>query len=169
MDFKGTDNTAPRFRSKSTNFHNEKTLKEFKKKFPKYKSLTIKEFRNIISEFNGMMMDSVIDNRDGLVLPENLGYVLITRTLNEKRSSNVDYKTSKELGKVVGHSNWDSDNFLAKICYTNYRMKYTFKNRKVWAFAPSKQFKNLVSSTFAENYNKYTQLGEGINISDLYK
>jgi len=46
MEYKGSDVTAPRFRAKSTSFHNQKTLNKFKEKYPKYKDLTIKEFKN---------------------------------------------------------------------------------------------------------------------------
>jgi len=169
MEYKGSDVTAPRFRAKSTSFHNQKTLNKFKEKYPKYKDLTIKEFKNIISEFNRTMRESVVDSRDGIKLPENLGYVLITKTIVEKGTRNIDYNLSSKYKKVVNHANWDSDNYLAKISYTNYRMKYVFRSRGIWGFTPSSTFKKSVSGTFAENYNRYIELGNKIKLSEIYK
>ena len=46
--FKKPDLNAPRFRNKSMSILNSHLLKDFKKRYPEYKNLSIQEFKKII-------------------------------------------------------------------------------------------------------------------------
>lgn len=167
--FKKPDLTAPRFRSKTVNLLNMKTYNAFKEKYPKYSNLSFKAFKEIVFAYNGNLWKGVIDNRDGIKLPENLGYLLIGKCDKTKNKENTDFAASAKYGKKVNHLNWDSDNYLAKICYTNYSLKYRFSDRELWGFKAVKQFKSTVAGSFGEYYNKYVHLTGNIKLGGLYK
>jgi len=166
--FKKSDLKAPRFREKSVSFSNVKTFNEFIDKYPRYKNMEFKDFKNIISTFNGNLWQSVIDNRDGIELPESLGYIFIG-TCDKPNKMNPNYKLSIENDKLINHKNWGSDNFLAKIFYSNYTLKYRFKDRELWKFEPVRQFKRTVSKNYPELYSKYIHINKNMKISKLLK
>jgi hypothetical protein len=165
--FKKPDLSAPRFRTKRTPVLNKKLYDAFIKKYPKYIGMELNQFKNIVSTYNGKLWQGAIENRDGIELPENLGYVLIAKC-DKAKDDNIDYASSAKYGKKVNHSNWDSDNYLAKICYTNYSLKYRFADRELWAFDAVRQFRSSVSENFAEMYNNYIHLTGNIKLSRLY-
>lgn len=167
-EFKAPDLKAPRFRTKRLNILNSSTLEEFKAKHPYHADLELQTFSDIIKLFNGMIWKTVIDNRDGVELPESLGHLFIG-TCPTSKKLNVDFKKSKEYGKVIQNKNWETDNKLAKIFYTNYYQKYRFANRELWGFEPVRQFKRTVASEYPENYQRYVVMKPGVRISALYK
>ena len=158
ITFKKPDLSAPRFRTKTTNLLNKKMHDAFIKKYPKYKGLELSQFKQIVSTYNGLIQETVINNRDGVKLPESLGYILIAKCDRPKTGNTA-----------VNHANWDSDNYLAKICYTNYSLKYRFSDRELWGFTPVKQFKSAVAGSFPEMYNNYIHLTENVKLSKLFK
>lgn len=168
MSFKEPNTKAPRFREKHHNVLNINMYKVFIKKNPKYENLTYEMFKDIIRVFNKKLVEGTIDNRDGIALPQSLGYLLVTKCESPDKP-NVDYNTSKKLGTTVFFKNWDTDNYLAKICYTNYTLMYAFKERCYWKFTPHRDFKNRVTATFADMYNKYIFLDKKTNLCDMYK
>lgn len=166
--FRKPDLSAPRFRAKTTNVLNKKLFERFIKKYPAYAdSLDLHQFREIVVEYNGLLWKEVINSREGVELPESLGYLLIAKC-DRPKGNNTDFAMSVHYGQKVNHSNWDSDNYLAKICYSNYSLKYRFADRELWSFSPVKQFRSTVSSSFAELYNKYVHLDSSTKLSRLY-
>ena len=166
--FKKPDLSAPRFRPKNKMVLTKELYQAFIEKYPHHKKVDYNTFKNIVVDFNGRLWEGAINNRDGVALPENLGYLVITKC-DKPKGSNTDFVASAKYGKRVNHANWDSDNFLAKISYTNYSLKYRFTDRELWGFSPVKQFRSNVASTFPELYNKYIYLGKGVVLSKLYK
>jgi hypothetical protein len=168
LTFKKPDLSAPRFRAKRTNLLNKQMYDAFIEKYPKYKELGLSEFKKIVSTYNGLIQTAVIDNRDGVKLPESLGYLLIAKC-DKPKKANTDFAASAKYGKKVNHANWDSDNYLAKICYSNYSLKYRFSDRELWGFSPVKQFRSAVAGSFPSKYNNYIHLTENIKLSELFK
>jgi hypothetical protein len=169
-NFKAPDLNAPRFRKKEITVLNSNIFKEFLKKHPKYKGqVDLKSFRKVITKYNENLKNAVIDNRDGIELPQNLGYLVVTKCERPKKGTNINYAATIKSGKYVNHRNWDSDNYLAKICYSNYSLKYRFSDRELWAFTPDKKFRQNVSKAFPELYNKYIHLTSKTRIYQLYK
>lgn len=167
-NFKKSDLNAPRFRSKSMTLLNKEMYNNFIKKYPQYSKITLKQFKEIVNVFNGNLWQGVIDNRDGIELPESLGYLFIG-SCDKSKKQNPNYKDSIKYGQLINHKNWESNNYLAKIFYTNYSLKYRFKNRELWKFEPVRQFSRKVSSTYPELYSKYVYIKKGMNVSNLFK
>ena len=121
--------------------------------------------------FNQNIADGIIDNRNGIELPEGLGYIFMG-TCPPAKKTNVNYKASVETGVTSSFRNWDSDNKLLKIFYTNHSTKYPFSNKQVWSFKAVKQFRKSASEAFKKNWSKYIEVAPTEKISakfDAYR
>lgn len=167
-NFKAPELSAPRFRKKSLGFLNKNIFDLFITNNPRYKNLDINLFKNIVNTYNKRLMESVVNNSEGLKLPESLGIVFIA-SCEKPKKINPDYKKSAELGSIVNHRNWDSDNHLCKIFYTNYGLEYRLRDREIWSFKASKQFRANVSKAFIKNHNFYRLVDSNIKISELFR
>jgi hypothetical protein len=128
----------------------------------------IAKIKKIIITANKAIADTVIDTRDGIELPERLGYVFLGTCLPKIRK-NVDFKTTSHYLKVIQHRNWESDNYLAKIFYTNYENKYKFKFHELWGFKGCRDFTKAVGIEYPKNWKKYIQVDHTLKISKLYR
>jgi hypothetical protein len=166
--FKKPDLNAPRFRPKKKNFLNKEYYQKFISENPKYSSLTIKDFKKIIKGFNQKIWETVIQERDGVELPEQLGFLFIG-TCPRKIKPNIDFKKSYEYGTLIQNKNWESDDYLAKIFYTNFETKYRFKHHDMWGFSGVRDFKRTVAKTYPLEWKKYVMVDNLIKISRLFR
>lgn len=166
-DFKKPDLKAPRFRPKRKEFLNKELFKEFLEKYPQYKDLSYDDYYNIIETTNGNFWKTVINLRDGVELPQSLGTLFIATCRANK--NNVDYYASKIYGKKLRNRNFESDNYLAKIFYTNFSNKYKFKNREVWTFTSIRQFKRATAAAYPEKWKQYVMVEPLTRVSEIFK
>jgi len=124
--------------------------------------------KTIIVDTNKAIADLIIELRDGVELPEQLGHMFLG-TCQPKIRKNVDFKTTDNYLKVIQHRNWESDNYLAKIFYTNYSSKYKFKFHELWGFKGCREFTRKVGKTYPENWKKYIQVDYSLKVSRLYR
>ena len=164
---KKPDLNAPRFRSKSYSVLNAKTLKDFISKYPEYSGLSFNDFKSIIMGFNAELVQGIIDNRNGVELPDGLGFIFIG-TCPPAKKKNIDFKKSAELGVSATHRNWDSDNKLMKIFYTNYSSKYPFGNKHIWGFTAVRDFKRSASKEYRQSWSKYIEVVSKQKISAMF-
>ena len=153
-EFKKPDVTAPRFRPAVYNVLNKEFFESFKKKYSKYKDLDNSDLKNIIKKFNYAVYNKVIDVRDGVQLPESIGWLFIG-TCQQSKKQNVNYAKSLKYGVSVSNNNWETDGKLAKIFFTNHAPKHKIKNREFWGFTACRNFKRSVAKTYPENWNMY--------------
>lgn len=165
--YKKPDLNAPRYRPKKLNLTNIDFYNRFIEDNPKHSSITIEQFKNIISTFNGLIWENVIKDRNGVQLPEQLGYLFIGSCPRKK--SNVDFKKSEHYGVVLQNQNWESDQFIAKIFYTNFETKYRFKNHELWGFKGVRDFTRSVGKTYPTEWKKYVQVDDLIRVSKLFR
>ena len=166
--YKKPNLNAPRYRPKKLNLTNVDFYNKFIEDNPKYNYLTIDQFKDIIKTFNGKIWETVIKERDGVQLPEQLGYIFIG-SCPKKISENTDYSKSALYGVKLQNQNWESDQFLAKIFYTNFETKYRFKNHDLWGFAGLRDFKRTVSKVYPKEWKKYLQVDNKLKISRLFR
>jgi hypothetical protein len=124
--------------------------------------------KEIIVSLNEQIKDIIIDTRDGVELPEQLGYIFLG-TCQPKIRKNVDFKTTDHYLKVIQHRNWESDNYLAKIFYSNYESKYKFKFHELWGFKACRSFTREVGKKYPENWKIYIQVDHTLKVSRLYR
>jgi len=165
--YKKPNLNAPRFRPKKLNLTNVDFYNKFIDENPKHSTLTLKQFKDIIGTFNGAIWNSVISNRDGVELPEQLGFLFIGSCPRKK--SNVDFKKSEHYGVVIQNQNWESDQFIAKIFYTNFETKYRFRNHELWAFKGVRDFTRKVGQTYPQEWKKYVQVDDLVRVSKLFR
>jgi hypothetical protein len=166
--FKKPDLKAPRFRPETHSVLDKKFFDDFRKKHAKYKDYTNAELREIIKAFNKMVYTTVIEKRDGVQLPENVGWLFIG-TCQKSKKTNVDYAKSNKYGVTVTNSNFDTDGKLAKIFFTNYAPKHKMKNREFWNFVACRDFKRSVSKSYPENWNMYVAVDSTIKLRKTYE
>jgi hypothetical protein len=165
--FNEPDRKAPRFRPKRVNILNKELYNKFIVKYPEYKYVDLSLFKDIVKTFNEKLTDGVIDNRDGVELPIGLGF-LFMGTCKPTKNQNTDMAKAIKYGIKTNHKNWETDNKLLKIFYTNYNSSYPFPNKHVWAFKGVRQFRKKASDTYKENYTKYIEVDPARKISNLF-
>jgi len=165
--YKKPDLNAPRFRPGRINILKRTLYEAFIKKYPKYKDVDLKTFKSIIRTFNENLYQGIIQNRDGVELPEGLGYIFMG-TCPAAKKKNIDREKSLKYGVATSHQNWDSDSNLLKIFYTNQKTKYPLQNKQVWAFKAVKQFRKAASDAYKENWPKYIVVDPTKKISELF-
>ena len=167
-EFKKPNVKGPRFRPDVYQVLNQELFDNFRKKHPKYKHLDNTILRKIGRTFNNMFWDKVIETRDGVQLPEGLGYIFIG-TCQASKKNNINFGKSQKYGITVTNNNWETDGKLAKIFYTNYASKYKFINRECWAFTACRTFKRSLSRSYPENWTKYVQVDPMKKIRKIFQ
>jgi hypothetical protein len=165
--YRKPDVKGPRYRKTVHNVLNSSFLEEFKTKYPNYRNIDNKKLKSIIDSYNGVLWQMIIDEREGVELPEGLGFLFIgTATA---KSENPNPVKSAESGVALTHMNWQTNNRICKIFYTNYPSKYRFANREVWTFMAVRQFKRSVSKAYVDNWERYIVIDNLKKISHLYR
>ena len=166
--YKKPDLNAPRYRPKKLNLTNASFFERFVQENPKHSHITADQFKNVIATFNGKIWETVIKERDGVQLPEQLGFIFIG-TCPRKKGDNTAYKKSEHFGVKVQNQNWESDQYIAKIFYTNFETKYRFKNHELWGFSGVRDFKRTIAKTYPTEWKKYVQVDNMMKISRLFR
>ena len=166
-EFKKPDVKAPRFRPQAHNIFTRKFFVEFKNKYPKYAHLTNSDIRKIVKGYNKLMFQTVIDKRDGVLFPENIGWLFIG-TCQQSTKQNVDYGKSHKYGVTVTNNNFDTDGKLAKIFFTNFAPKHKIRNREFWSFTACREFKRSVAKNYGENWNMYIAVDSTKKLNAVY-
>lgn len=166
--FKNPDLNAPRYRPTKLNLSNIKTYEAFIQENPKHKDLTLEQFKKIISTFNGNIWKNVIQSRDGIELPEQLGFIFVG-TCPKRKKVNINYNKSKQLGVPVQFQNWESDSYTAKIFYTNFETKYRFKNNDLWGFEGVRNFRRNVAHEYPTLWKQYMIVDDLVRISKIFR
>jgi len=165
--FNKPDVTAPRYRETVHQVTDNKFFKTFKEKYPKYKDIPDNELKKVIKAFNILCWETVVDTRDGVQFPEELGYVFVG-TCQTSKKTNIDFGKSNKYGYLVTNNNWGTDGKLAKIFYSNFATKYNFDNRECWAFVGCRTFKRTVAKTYPDNWPIYVQVDPMKKIRKLF-
>jgi hypothetical protein len=166
-EFKKPDVKGPRFRPETKNILTKDFFILFKKKYPKYKTIDNIELRKIIKKFNQVVYQTVIDNRDGIQLPEQIGWLFIG-TCQQSKKENIDYAKSLKYGLRVSNKNWESDGKLAKIFFSNHAPKHKIKNREFWSFVACREFKRSVAKQYPENWQMYVEANPQTKLQYTY-
>jgi hypothetical protein len=165
---KKPDVTAPRFRPEVHNVLTKEFFKAFRKKHPKFKDVDIEVLRSIAKTFNRTVFQTVIDTRDGVQLPESIGWLFIG-TCQQSKKKNIDFAKSHMYGVTVSNNNWATDGKLAKIFYTNYAPRIKMKNKEYWSFVACREFKRSVAKSYPENWNMYAAVEPNTKIRNTYQ
>lgn len=166
-EFRKPDLSAPRYRMKRKNLITDTYMDDFKNRHPELESYDKHKVKDVVKYFNEKLWKAIIEHRDGVELPEGLGFVFIGACPYVKKD-NIDYGKSIKYGVKVTHKNYDTDGYLGKIFYSNYSAKYRLKDSALWAFSGSRYFKRAVTKTFKEDWRKYLVIDNTTRVSKMY-
>lgn len=129
-------------------------LSDFFKKFPQHSQFNTrrpKDITDLIKEFHKDLIQEVIDNRYGVILPLRVGLLRIVSF--KKKRYYPNFTRYGSTGVTTGFSNNHTDGLSCKIVYSN--KNYKLKDKILWSFVPEVPFKKKVSKAFEKNYNRY--------------
>lgn len=106
--------------------------------------VTYKEYSNILKYFNQRCREEIVLKSEKFVMPYKLGTLFIkkfTRTFDTKNKNNwrVDFKATKEQGKVVYHTNLNG--YYWKWIKKDARVK----NQKYYSFKACRKANRMVA------------------------
>jgi hypothetical protein len=167
-EFKKPDLSAPRYRPEVFNLLDKEFFDGFKKLYPRYAKYENSMLKNITKTFNRAVYNLVVDTRDGVQLPDQIGWLFVG-TCQQSKKRNVDFAKSKQYGVEVSNNNFATDGKLAKIFFTSYALKHKMKNREYWSFVACRDFKRLVAKAYPENWNMYRVVENNKKIKKVYQ
>lgn len=146
------DLNKPRWRMKHIGFLNASFYKKFRQNHPE-STLSNKDIKHVIKQFHVSCIDQITTTRDGLELYGGLGFVFVGAC--KVKDSKLNVKLSKLIEKEAHFQNWETFQWICKVCYTNYANKYQFKNASCWGFEPSRALSRRTSSEFLKNHKLF--------------
>jgi len=166
MGYNRPNVTSPRVCIKTTRVVGTKEFREFKKKYPEYKGLTMAQFNVIIKQFHNNVVDMVIEEPNGVLLPERLGS-LIVMSFPTKRGKVIDFGASNRAGKKVYHSNNDTDNRMCKLMFV--KELNVWLNYRFWGFTPTRSFRSIVSKKYMDYWPRYLFVDAKVHVSKFLR
>lgn len=163
--YKKPDVNAPRYRRGWLDVLGSELYDKFKAANPEIE-IDYKTFKTIIRTFNRKIVEKVLEHRDGVEFPGQLGYLFIGTCPKTKMA---DHVTSSEYDRKIHFTNYDSNQYICKIFYSNYGTKYKFSNRELWYFVPGRKFKRAASAVFIKNWNRFIKVSPFSKVSGLFR
>jgi hypothetical protein len=123
----------------------------FCKKFPSIK-LTYVEWENIIYSFNDLFREHILETGNKEKIPMGLGEVTIIKKKRkkmkmvdgvEKINLPIDWKKTKEKGKVIYNFNYHTEGFFFGWHWFN--LSARFKHSNLWFFRPCRVTSRLIN------------------------
>lgn len=111
-------------------------------------------FNKIIQESNSLIATRVADNPEGFKLPENMGYLAISRYKAKKRA--IDFNKTLQLGITCYHTNFHSYGYTGRIMWFSADLTRC-KFHQIYKFVGDTNFKKNVSRNLFSGrvYNEY--------------
>lgn len=150
--YKIPDRNKPRGCYKAELVVTKKELREFLRKYPEHKGLTQLEFNSIVRQFNQNIIETVIENRDGVLLPERIGQLQIVSYKASKKRI-VNFGLTNKTGTPHYEGNWETDNRIGKIVFQKPGQK--IEHGRLWGLITARPFKQKVSKAFLKFWPKY--------------
>lgn len=170
------DPLAPRFTKERYDpiaENNTAFFNRMKKAHPELKKYSNREIVRYIKAINKRISKEIIDNRNGVRLPEGLGVIVAgcVKLNSVTTSKNIDYGTSKKVGKLVPYQNHNSNQYVAKIKYTNEMDRHMFENHEMWCFDAARPLCTALSDEFKKEggYKKYILFTTKQHIAHLFR
>jgi hypothetical protein len=135
---------------------NSKTLvdsyKDFQESGDNIYKVSKDVYRNICIEFNEMLIDHIILDSGEIELPCRLGSLRIKKIKSKNRKM-VDWKLTKEYGKLIYHLNMHTDGYYYKWHWK--KKSALFTNKSVYSFVPLRRHKREVAQLLKDNKVDY--------------
>jgi len=166
MSYKRPNNKGPRVRVGTARVMDSKALTRFKQAHPEHKELTLAGFNAIVKQFHNNIVDKVIEEPNGVLLPRRLGR-LIVMSFPTKRGKVIDFGASNREGRKVYHANHDTDNRMCKLMFV--RELGVQVNLEFWKFKATDAFASRVSKAFLKFWPRYIYVDSKIHVTKILR
>jgi len=146
--------------------------KQLKVKYPNLAKYSDQQILAYIEGFNRRITETTIDWRDGIMLPANVGLLMVT-TMGF-RTKAIDPVMSKKLGKDVYYRNDHSDGFGGGVYYSTVQTKDShakptrmYSNCEFWYFTPNTKYKDLIRDAYFTDWKKFHVLPKSRRYADM--
>lgn len=154
--------TSPYYRGTSTggsSIYRERRNNSFytdlREKYPTLKKYSDTEIRDHIIGFNEVLRETLLDHRDGIVLPEHIGNLFIATYKPTPDRRPIDRANTIKYGKIINYHNRHSEGYTGWVYYTYNLEKYNFTNCKLWKFSPCRTLRDKMCKEFKAGWKKY--------------
>jgi len=135
-----------------------------REKYPNLRKYSNLDMKKHIISFNRLLARKVLEHIDGVVLPSNMGHVLVC-SYKKKRPS-IDLQKSDELGKIVRYENHHSEGYTGVAYYTTFirtktnRLIRMYENSIYWIFTPDRVFRKGITAEYRTNWKRFRVIGK---------
>lgn len=105
--------------------------------------VTYKEYVQICTAHNKLLMELVLYYSANIRLPHRLGYLRIKKTKMNYKYLKLDYGTYNKTGEMVYHLNEHSDDFKARFLWE--KSKCVVKGKRPYCFQPTREHKRSLA------------------------
>jgi len=129
-----------------------KEVRQFNKKFFEHGEVSKHQILEIIKKFNNNIINEATVNIYGVVLPENIGQILIANA-GKSDKKRIDFNSSIKAGCNVYFKNWDTDNNRLRIMYFNNITNFV-SHSNLFSFAATTSFRKIASTYFKKHWSR---------------
>jgi len=172
-EFKEPDLKGPRFRKSGHSLisdNNKSLFRAFVKKYPEYKNMDTKMFKQIMEHHLSLLARHIAENRDGIELGDQIGAIFLGgMRIKSSKVKAINFGKSRKYGKTIRGGNLNQDGLTAKIYFTTQNSKYRMRGRQIWTFKASRNLKKMCSKNFETNWDKYIVLDNLKKIRSVFE
>ena len=137
---------GPRHRAKRYNMASDENISAIAK-HPDCLVKDSKKVKQVIMAIHNGIRDTIVNTRDGIELPEQLGYMFLG-TCQPKVRKNVDFSTTDHYLKVIQHRNWESLLQIISLRTQPMNVSRPAKQSDGWYFEFEVEAQGVLSSGF---------------------
>jgi len=131
----------------------------------------------MIQRFNEAIRDTIIEEKDGVLLPMKMGIIMVTTF--GKRTYAIDPVTSQKKGEVVYYRNLHSEGMGGGVYYTPKTeatamsdKRMLFANARYWYFEAGRHTNRAITKAYRTDWKKYWKLTPSrrlVDVLDTYR
>ena len=130
--------------------------------------LSWEQFKEISQEINTEARNLALENREGVMLPEQMGHLWMGLFPAKERILNEPY--ARNTGNHATHFSFETFGMQGKIVWEFTRkVRYKVKNHQFWGFIAHRDFKTKASNNFKDNPELYRRINLMIRNTEYYK
>lgn len=117
----------------TSDFYSE--YKESRKDFPV--EISKAQYNAILKDFFKELATAIIQKRYQFKIPYKMGFILIRKNRVSPQKKAIDWKRTKEEGKIVRHNNLHTDGYCFRWSWRKNNSYCSFKNSRFYTFEPT--------------------------------
>lgn len=163
--YKIVDKKAPRFRRSKYRYNiiNKELHRKFVEQFDT--DIDWATFKAIAEKINLEIREVALNNREGVILPEQMGNIWLGLFKSKERMINQPHM--RTTGEHATYFSFETSGLQGKICWDFHNVKYKVKNYPYWGFVGHRNFKEKASDNFLEAPELYSRI-PGIEKKEEY-